>query len=175
MRIFGRLLALFLLIPAIELVLLVQIGRVIGFWSTVAIIILSGLVGTYLVRREGMRVWRRFNEKLTQGSVPGRELMDGLIVLIAGVFLLTPGVITDLAGLLGLFPPTRALIRRVLSRRLQGAVRSGGTPFLFTLFGPGATRSNAWPTSSRAESAWSGTPTESPRHAKAHDKGSLEE
>lgn len=173
MRLFGRLLALFLLIPAIELVLLVQIGRVIGFWPTVAIIIISGLLGSYLVRREGLRVWRRFNEKLRQGAVPGREMMDGIIVLIAGVLLLTPGVITDFFGLLGLFPPTRALFRRQLARRLEGAARSGDPWIRFGMFGPGAT----WGNTEQAppESEWDGTPAERPQHTDTRKKGSLED
>jgi UPF0716 protein FxsA len=121
----GRLLALFLIVPIVELALLIQIGGWIGFWPTVGIIALTGLVGTYLARREGLAVWKRFNERLHAGGLPSRELLDGVIILVSGALLITPGVFSDIVGLIGLVPATRKLIRNYLNRRIRGAVERG--------------------------------------------------
>lgn len=115
----ARLLALFLITPVIELALLIQLGNWIGFWPTIGIIALTGITGTYLARREGLSVWGRFNDRLASGDLPGRELLDGVIILVAGALLITPGVITDVVGFVGLIPATRSLIRRRLSARFQ--------------------------------------------------------
>ncbi|MDX1531555.1 MAG: FxsA family protein [Rhodothermales bacterium] len=122
---FGRLLLLFTAVPVVELVLLVWLGEQIGFWPTVALIIGTALVGTTLAHREGLAAWHRFQQRLQSGGLPGKELTDGLIILVAGALLLTPGVLTDVVGLLGLLPPTRALLRRALSKRLQRGLLGG--------------------------------------------------
>ena len=136
---FGRLLLLFLVVPLVDLALLVTVGERIGLLPTVGIVVLTAVVGSWLARREGTAAWRRVQEKLATGGVPGPELIDGVVILVAGTLLLTPGFLTDIAGLLGLFPPTRALARRGLKSRFERAVRSGsvrvvsggpvGTPF----------------------------------------------
>ena len=128
---FGRLFALFLIVPLIELVLLVWIGERVGFWPTVGLVVATALAGSWLARREGMAALRRFQARLASGQPPGRELTDGLIILVSGTLLLTPGVLTDVVGLLGLFPPSRAWIRRRLESRARGAV-AGGRVSLFT-------------------------------------------
>lgn len=121
----GRLFLLFVIVPLADLTLLVWAGGQIGFWPTVAIVVLTAAAGSWLAKREGSAAWRRVQSKLGSGGVPGPELIDGLIILIAGVLLLTPGFLTDLTGFLGLLPPTRALIRRVISAKLQTAVQEG--------------------------------------------------
>lgn len=131
--VFGRLLVLFLVVPVLDLALLVWIGGRIGFWPTLALIVLTALAGSALAQREGLRVLARFQARLAGGQMPGRELTDGLIVLASGLLLLTPGVLTDAAGLLGLFPPTRALVRRAL----RGQIRRG--------LAAGSLRTSAWP------------------------------
>ncbi len=127
---FGRLLLLFTLVPIVELALLVWLGGRIGFWPTVGLIALTALVGTWLAQREGLSAWARFQGRLTSGGLPGRELTDGLIILVSAAFLLTPGVLTDLVGFLGLLPPTRAIIREVIERKVRrsafGAVHTAG-------------------------------------------------
>lgn len=123
--VFGRLLLLFLIVPFLDLILLVSVGERIGLGPTVAIVVLTAVVGSWLARREGMAAWRRVQERLKTGGVPGPELVDGVVILVAGTLLLTPGFLTDAAGLLGLFPPTRALARRWLRSRFERAVRSG--------------------------------------------------
>lgn len=130
-----RLFLLFVVVPMIELALLVRIGEVIGFWNTVLIIVATGLIGSALARREGLSVWRRFNERLATGGLPGKELVDGLIILVSGALLLTPGVLTDVVGLLGLLPPTRALIRRVLQQRFARRIEEGRASVRFGVFG----------------------------------------
>ncbi|MFQ5569032.1 MAG: FxsA family protein [Rhodothermales bacterium] len=115
----ARLIALFLLVPVIELALLVQVDKLIGFWPTLGLIIITGLLGSFLARREGLSVWKRFNQRLATGGLPGKELLDGVIILMAGALLITPGVLTDVVGFLGLIPVTRAAIRKIVVKRLD--------------------------------------------------------
>jgi UPF0716 protein FxsA len=122
---FGRLLLLFTVVPVLELILLVWLGGRLGFLPTVGLIVVTALVGTWLAHREGLSAWRRFQRRLVSGEMPGRELTDGLIILVSGALLLTPGVLTDVVGLLGLFPLSRAAIRAYVSRRMQRSVASG--------------------------------------------------
>ena len=124
---FGRLLALFLVVPIAELILLVWIGERVGIWPTVGLIVLTALVGSWLARREGMAALRRFQARMTTGQLPGRELTDGLIILVAAALLLTPGILTDVVGLLGLLPPSRAWIRGRLQARFQKNLARGNT------------------------------------------------
>jgi len=134
----GRLILLFLLTPAVELGLLIQVDQLIGFWPTIALIITTGLAGSYLARREGLSTWRRLNERLNQGGLPGKELTDGVIILLAGALLVTPGVLTDVVGFLGLLPPTRALLRKVIMKRIQKKMNEGALEMQFGFFGGGA-------------------------------------
>jgi UPF0716 protein FxsA len=115
----ARLLILFLLIPIIELALLLQIGRWVGFWPTIGLIVVTAFAGSYLMRREGGAAWRAFQRRLASGELPGRELIDGVLILLSGALLITPGLLTDIVGLLGLLPSTRALLRRYVLHRLQ--------------------------------------------------------
>lgn len=133
----GRLILLFLLMPAVELGLLIQVDKLIGFWPTIGTIILTGVVGSYLARREGLSVWKRLNDRLNTGDVPGEELLDGVIILVAGALLVTPGVLTDVIGFLGLFPWTRAGIRKVVMNRIQKKMDNGGLQMQFGVFGGG--------------------------------------
>lgn len=109
---------LFIVLPFVELVILLQIGGEIGALNTIVLIVGTGIVGGYLAKREGLSVWRRFQEKLSQGGMPGDELIDGLIILVAGALLVTPGVITDVVGLLGLLPPSRSVLKSQIRKRL---------------------------------------------------------
>jgi UPF0716 protein FxsA len=109
---------LFLLVPIAELYVIIQVGDAIGLGWTVALLVADSLLGSLLVRAQGRAVWRRFNEALAQGRVPHREVMDGVLVIFGGALLLTPGFLTDIVGVTFLLPPTRAVIRRLLIRRL---------------------------------------------------------
>lgn len=110
---------LFIVFPIAELYVIIQVGSSIGFLNTLGLIVLVAVVGSWLVKREGMRVWRRFNDSVSQGRVPTREILDGVLILAAGALLLTPGFLTDVIGVLALFPPTRAVFRTMLSKRAQ--------------------------------------------------------
>lgn len=107
---------LFVLVPAVELYVLIQIGQVIGALNTFILILATGFAGSWLAKSQGLAVWRALNDRFSRGEIPGRELMDGAIILVCGALLLTPGVITDVIGLLGLLPGTRAAFRTVLKK-----------------------------------------------------------
>lgn len=111
---------LFIVVPIAELYVIIQVGQAIGVLPTIAILLLDSLVGSWLLRAQGRLAWRRFSETLAAGRPPAREVIDGGLILLGGAFLLTPGFLTDLLGLALLLPPTRALVRRVLARRLMG-------------------------------------------------------
>ncbi len=106
---------LFVLVPALELYLLIEIGTVIGAWNTFLLILGTGLLGSWLAKSQGLATWRSMNQRFNQGQIPGRELMDGAIILVCAALLLTPGVLTDAIGLAGLIPFTRSLFRNGLT------------------------------------------------------------
>ena len=116
---FLRLLLLFTLVPLIELFLLVKLGTVIGIGATVLIVISTGVLGAWLARRQGLGVLRRLSEDLNEGRLPGDTLIDGLLILIAGALLLTPGLITDTIGFLLLVPQGRTVVRRIVAARFE--------------------------------------------------------
>ena len=130
---FLWLILMFTVLPAVELTLLIQVGRVIGLLPTLAVVLSTGVAGAWLARQEGMRTMRKVQDQLARGQMPGDELMDGFLILFAGAVLLTPGFVTDLWGLLILFPPTRAIFKAAIKHRLEQHVvlyqQQGGDPF----------------------------------------------
>ena len=112
------LLILFIVVPIAELAIIISVGREIGIGPTVLLLLGSAVVGSMLARSQGRLAWRRFTESTRAGRPPAREVLDGALVLFGGALLLTPGFITDLVGILLLLPPTRAIARRVLVKRL---------------------------------------------------------
>src|SRR5919107_5929746 len=109
---------LFIVVPIVELFVIIQVGEAIGVLPTIALLIADSVLGSLLMRAQGRAAWRRFNGALAQGRVPHREVLDGVLVIFGGALLLTPGFVTDILGVLLLLPPTRAVIRGVLVRRL---------------------------------------------------------
>ncbi|GII93947.1 FxsA family protein [Sinosporangium siamense] len=113
----------FLLIPVLEIWLLIQIGGVIGGWTTVGLLVLGMLLGGWLVRREGLKVWRDINAALASGKMPDRELGDGALLMAGGALLLIPGFLTDIVGFACILPFTRPVVRKVgnwmFKRRLE--------------------------------------------------------
>jgi UPF0716 protein FxsA len=109
----------FIVVPLVELYVIVQVGHAIGALGTIALLLVVSLVGAWLTKHEGFIVLQRVRERLARGEVPGREMIDGLLVLLGGVLLLVPGFVTDAAGIILLFPPTRALARAWLRRRFS--------------------------------------------------------
>jgi UPF0716 protein FxsA len=116
---------LFVLVPIAEIYVIIQVGQAIGALPTIAILIADSLLGAYLLRSQGWRAWLAFREALAAGRMPHREILDGVLVIVGGAFLLTPGFLTDVAGLLLLLPPTRRMIGRGLTSLLlrRGALR----------------------------------------------------
>ena len=119
---------LFLIVPLAELYLILKVGDTIGIGWTVLLLVADSLLGSWLLRSQGRAVWRRFNEILAQGRVPHREVVDGVLVIFGGAFLITPGFLTDIVGLMLLLPPTRAIVRRMLVRRMGRGAVGGGRP-----------------------------------------------
>ena len=120
-----KLLLLFILVPAVELFLLIEIGQLIGAVPTVALIAFTGILGAFLARRQGVQVLARVRTELQSGQLPASSIFDGVIILIAGAFLMTPGVLTDILGFLCLAPATRRIIKREVWTRLQRAMQEG--------------------------------------------------
>lgn len=158
----GRLLLLFLLTPAVELALLIQVNRIVGFWPTIGLIIVTGIVGSHLARREGLSTWRNLNSRLQAGDLPGTELADGVIILVAGALLITPGILTDVLGFLGLIPFTRTYLRRLVMRWFRRKMQQGTMQVQFGIFGGSSSDGN-----------WQGRGQNVPNHTdEAHDPDS---
>jgi UPF0716 protein FxsA len=120
---FVRLLLLFTVVPLVELVLLVEIGRLIGTIPTIGIVIGTGILGAWLTKLEGLRTLHGIREDLQQGRMPADRLIDGLLILVAGAVLLTPGLLTDALGFFLLVPPGRKLVRVALARAFKARFR----------------------------------------------------
>lgn len=162
----SRLLLLFLITPVVELALLLDIGGRIGFWPTIALIIVTGIAGSLLMRHQGLAVWGRFNRRLAAGGLPGKELVDGMIILVAGAFLLTPGVLTDIVGMIGLIPFTRAPVRSYIIKRARRKMEDGSLQMRFGAFGVGAPPpSSSQDSQDDPDASWGGSGREVPHHA----------
>jgi UPF0716 protein FxsA len=120
-----KLFLLFTIVPTVELYLLIQIGKQIGGIQTIAIVIAMGMLGAALARAEGLRVLREWQEALGRGTVPADGVVSGVLILLGGVLLITPGVLSDIAGLLLFIPPVRRAVAHYVTRRLERAVASG--------------------------------------------------
>lgn len=131
------LLLLFVVVPIAELYTIIRVGASIGFLNTLALIIAVGFVGSWLVKREGMRTWVRFNQTLASGQIPAKEMVDGVLILGAGALLLTPGFLSDVFGILMLFPPTRAVLRGYVMKRVKAGNFVVRTNFMGGTSGPG--------------------------------------
>jgi UPF0716 protein FxsA len=127
------LIAIFIAVPIAEIYVIIQVGEAIGAVPTILILIADSIIGSVLWRSQGRRVWARFRQTIERGGMPHREVIDGVLVIFGGAFLITPGFISDIVGIVLLLPPTRAVIRRLLIRRLGKRIRlrppgPGGRP-----------------------------------------------
>ena len=124
---FLKLLILFIVIPIIEIAILVKMGTLLGFWPTMLIVIATGILGATLARIQGFLVLTRIRTELQMGRMPAEELIDGLLILIGGILLLTPGLLTDLIGFLMLIQWSRKLFKEWLGKRFKQWVKSRNT------------------------------------------------
>lgn len=116
---------LIIIIPAAEIGFLMFSGKMIGVLPTIALIILSGVVGAYLAKQQGLETLRKAEEQMRYGNMPGDAILDGICVLIGGTLLLTPGFISDFAGLLLLIPFTRVFFKKLIGRALMNWFNKG--------------------------------------------------
>ncbi|MGZ4494512.1 MAG: FxsA family protein [Nocardioides sp.] len=107
---------LFVVLPLVEIYLLIQVGHVIGAWSTILLLLADGLLGSWLMKREGSKAWAALRQALDERRMPARELADAALILVGGTLLLTPGFLSDVVGAFCILPLTRPLARRVLAR-----------------------------------------------------------
>ena len=125
---FLKLFLAFTLVPFIEIYLLIKIGAQVGAFNTILIVIITGLLGAWLAKLEGIRTMTKVRESLNRGELPAEELLDAMLIFIAGIVLLTPGFITDLAGLTILVPKARYWFKRWLRKKIDEWIEiSNGT------------------------------------------------
>ena len=109
----------FTIIPVLEIYLLIKLGTFLGALNTVIIVILTGIIGAYLAKLEGLHTMTKVREALNRGEMPAEGMLDALLILVAGIVLLTPGFLTDISGLLMLIPQTRMLFKRWLRKKFD--------------------------------------------------------
>ncbi len=126
---FPVLFLLLLVLPIAELYVIVQVGQQIGILPTIVLLIGVSVVGAWLLKREGLATWRRFQATMRRGQVPAKEATDGALILLGGALLMTPGFISDIVGLMLVLPPTRALVKNAFRRFIGGMVlKRAGAP-----------------------------------------------
>lgn len=139
------LLVLLLVAPLVELYVIIQVAHVIGGWETLAFLVIESAIGAWLLKRQGLSTMARISDAVAHGRVPSKELVDGLLILVAGALMLAPGFIGDVIGYLLLLPPTRAPLRALLLKRFAAGGQGGffaasgaGTRFVGTFRAGGA-------------------------------------
>ncbi len=123
--IFTILLMIFILVPIVELALLIELGKHLGVFGTLGLIVLTGVVGATLAKMEGLKLVFDIQNEMRFGRIPAPKLVDGVIILIAGVMLITPGLLTDIAGFLLLIPSFRDLIRKAAREAFRKRIDKG--------------------------------------------------
>jgi len=134
--VFFFLLVIFILVPVIELNVLIRVGESFGSWTTVGLVFFTAIVGVSLVRSQGITTLMQVQQKLARGEAPGQEIVEGMMLAVAGLLLLIPGFVTDAIGLLLLTPLTRIPVAGFLYKRMQMRVVNNGG--FHGGFGPGA-------------------------------------
>ncbi len=135
-----RLILLFTIVPLLELWLLLRIGDWLGAGPTLGLVLGTGFVGAWLARREGVRAWNAVQQQLARGQVPGRELLDAVLVLLAGVVLITPGILTDAVGFTLMSRPGRNWVANRIRKRLEASVEAAQIEDETNPDGPGGGR-----------------------------------
>ncbi|TQP74848.1 FxsA family protein [Vibrio cholerae] len=127
---FLILLFLFIAVPVIEIALFIQVGGVLGVWPTIALVLLTAIVGASLVRSQGLQTLLTVQQRLAQGQLPAQQILEGVMLAVAGVLLLTPGFFTDILGMLVLLPAPRAYFaKQLMSRVVVGNIHASGAGF----------------------------------------------
>lgn len=111
--------------PVVEIIVLLLSGHLIGFWPTLFLIAATGLIGAYLAKRQGMETWKKAQEQIRYGMMPGNEIIDGICIFIGAALLLSPGLISDIMGLILVFPPTRNLLKPIVIRFIMNRMNKG--------------------------------------------------
>lgn len=140
MKWLGALVLLLVVGPLVELWVIIGVADVIGGWQTILVLVVESIIGGWLMKRQGRSIVGRIDQRLRAHDLPTRDLVDGLLILLAGALMLTPGFITDIVGFVLLIPPSRALVRAALMRRFQARLGQGfrfGVPGSGTRFGRG--------------------------------------
>lgn len=122
---FTKLLTLFVIVPVTELYILIEVGKKIGSLTTIGVIILTGIIGAYLVKGQGFMILKKIQNDLNEGILPGDSLIQGAIILSGGIFLLTPGFVTDIIGFIFLIPVSRRVVKKYLLKWLKGKIKEG--------------------------------------------------
>ncbi|HHU82704.1 MAG TPA: FxsA family protein [Firmicutes bacterium] len=119
----------FTVLPALELLLLIELGKAIGTWPTILVVLGTGAAGAFFAKTQGFFLFHRILDELRHGSLPAWEMVNGFCVLLGGILLIAPGLLTDTAGLFLLFPPTRRLLVELIRRWLTARLRTAGFYF----------------------------------------------
>jgi UPF0716 protein FxsA len=129
------LVVIFIVVPIAELYVIIKVGEAIGTVPTLVLLLADALLGSLLLRHQGRAAWIRFNRALAEGRLPHKEVFDGVLVIMGGALLLTPGFLTDILGLILLIPPTRALVRAMSARFVRRRLALGGSGAVWTFGG----------------------------------------
>ncbi|MDP8248471.1 MAG: FxsA family protein [Candidatus Tritonobacter lacicola] len=121
----GKLILLFTVVPLVELALLITVGREIGVFNTISIVVITGVIGAYLARSQGISTLGKIQSSMQRGVMPANEILDGFMILAGGLMLITPGLITDAAGFLTLIPRTRNMLKSLIVKKLKKIIDSG--------------------------------------------------
>ena len=121
---FGKLLSLFIIVPLLELALLIEVGKHLGVWNTIALVLITAVAGALMMQLEGLRVWNNLQQDLMNLRMPTDNIINGVLILIGGVVLLTPGIITDIIGITLLLPFTRVLYRNWLKKKFMNRMHT---------------------------------------------------
>lgn len=127
----GKIVLLLIITPIIDLYILIKASQTMGFWTTILLIILTGIAGFFLAKSEGKIILSKIKRELSQGSIPGEDILNGFCILIGGILLLTPGILTDIIGITMVLPGTRNLYLEYIRKRFTNIIKRGDRTFLF--------------------------------------------
>ena len=127
----AKLILLFVGIPFIEIMILIKLGEVFGFWNTILLVVGTGVLGAYLAKAQGLWIWLQIQQEIQLGRMPAEKLIDGFLILIGGIVLLTPGLLTDIFGFALLVPFSRNMFKKWIRSKLEMMIQTGETKMTF--------------------------------------------